>query len=31
MPDLSGVVDAADNVASTIWISHIEVHILEFL
>ena len=31
MPDLSGVVDVAVNDASTIGISHIEVHLLEYL
>ena len=31
IPDLSGVVDAAVNVASTIGISHTEVHLLEYL
>ena len=31
MEDLSGVVDAAVNVASTIGISQTEVHLLEYL
>ena len=31
MPYLSGVVDAAMDVASTIGISHSEVHLLEYL
>ena len=30
MPDLSGILDAAVNVASTIGISHSEVHLLEY-
>ena len=31
VPDLSGIVDAVVNVASTMGISHIEVHLLEYL
>ena len=31
MPELSGVVDVAVNVAYTIGISHTEVHLLEYL
>ena len=31
VPDLSGIVDAAVNAASTIGISHSEVHLLEYL
>ena len=31
MPDLSGIVDAVVSAASTIGISHTEVHILEYL
>ena len=31
VPDLSGIVDAVVNAASTIGISHNEVHLLEYL
>ena len=31
VPELSGFVDAAVNVASTIGLSHTEVHLLEYL
>ena len=31
MPDLSGIVDVVVNAASTIGISHTEVHLLEYL